>query len=66
MRKKTTNLATRGQLWRITAPTFVAGLTVTQDGTVIQTAPILKHFANGTSAYVRRYCALRGWRIEIL
>ena len=51
-------------LFRITAPHFVAGITVAHNGAVTSAAPICRWMFNKSIAYVRRYCAGRGWGIE--
>jgi hypothetical protein len=53
------------KLYRITAPHFCCGLTVAYDGSVTSAAPIIQRWAfNSTLAYVRRFCAERGWVLE--
>lgn len=52
------------QLWRVTAPHFVAGICVAQDGTITHTAPILKWANNRPLAWFQRYCAEKGWTVE--
>lgn len=51
-------------LYRITAPHFVAGIIVAQDGVIIATAPILKWAGNWAFAGFQSYCARKRWKIE--
>lgn len=60
------NLLVSGQLWRITAPHFVAGITVAQDGVIVDTAPILKWARGNSSYWFAEYCTRKGWKVERL
>jgi hypothetical protein len=54
-----------GMLYRVTAPTFVAGVIVAQDGVIIDTAPVLRRLAgNRPFAWFRQYCQKRKWVLE--
>jgi hypothetical protein len=50
---------------RITAPYFCAGAVVYK-GEVIDAAPIINWMIGKTIAELRRYCARKGYRLEVL
>lgn len=58
------SLFSSGKLYRVTAPHFVAGLVVAQDGVIIHTAPILRWAGNKAFAWFKKYCADKRWKLE--
>jgi hypothetical protein len=55
-----------GQLWRVAAPHFVAGIIVAQDGAIVAAAPILKWAYNRPFAWFRQYCKRKHWDLKTL
>ena len=51
-------------LFRVTAPHFCAGFTAAHDGAITAAAPIIAWMFNKPLAYVRQYCARKGWALE--
>lgn len=63
----TTHCALPGDmLYRVTAPHFCAGFTVAHDGAVTSAAPIIAWMFNKPLAYIRRYCAGKRWKLEVV
>lgn len=54
-----------GQLWRIVAPHFVAGLIV-RDGFVVEAAPIIGWADGRPWPYLKTYMQRKGWHGEPL
>jgi len=54
-------LQVSGVMVRITAPHFCAGLVIGKCA-----APIIRYMRDWPIERVRRYCAARGWRIEVV
>jgi len=50
-------------LWRITAPHFCAGIFI-WNGTVMDTAPILRYMKGYSPSWIAGYCTRKGWQIE--
>ena len=50
-------------LYQITAPHFCAGF-IRVNGVVGVAAPIIKYMVGWPIGKVRRYCEMKGWRLE--
>lgn len=49
-------------LWQIQAPHMTAGL-ISENGQVVEAAPIIRRMVGKTVAAVRIYARSRGWRL---
>lgn len=64
-------LESGNQLWQVICPAksvkqlrFCAGIEVSQDGIIVNAAPILRFAVNHQFAWFKEYCKERGWRLE--
>lgn len=52
--------------FQVTAPHFCAGFTLTERGTIVRSAPIIKWVKAHSLASIQAYCKRKGWKIEEL
>lgn len=54
------------ELARISAPHFVAGVLLDEDGVVTKAPPIVRYMVGWTRHRLVNYCAEKGWIVQVI